>query len=58
MENRCCKHGDHGGGNRNWHAIGGQAMGLMMRMADDNRYFDICISSGLAGALQAGFSAR
>jgi nucleoside phosphorylase len=30
-----------------------QAMGLMMRMADDNRYFDVCISSGLAGALRA-----
>jgi adenosylhomocysteine nucleosidase len=29
-----------------------QAMGLMMRMADENRYFDICVSSGLAGALQ------
>jgi len=31
-----------------------QAMDLMMTMADDNRYFDVCISSGLAGALQAG----
>jgi adenosylhomocysteine nucleosidase len=31
-----------------------QAMDLMMRMADDNRYFDICISSGLAGALREG----
>lgn len=30
-----------------------QAMGVMMRMADDNRYFDVCISSGLAGALRA-----
>jgi adenosylhomocysteine nucleosidase len=29
-----------------------QAMGLMMRMADENQHFDICISSGLAGALQ------
>jgi adenosylhomocysteine nucleosidase len=29
-----------------------QAMGLMMRMADENQYFDVCISSGLAGALQ------
>jgi nucleoside phosphorylase len=28
-----------------------QAMGLMMNMADENRYFDVCISSGLAGAL-------
>jgi len=28
-----------------------QAMGLMMRMADDHKYFDVCISSGLAGAL-------
>lgn len=31
-----------------------QAMGLMMGMADDNRHFDICISSGLAGALREG----
>lgn len=31
-----------------------QAMDLMMRMADENRYFDICISSGLAGALREG----
>lgn len=31
-----------------------QAMGLMMRMADEERYFDICISSGLAGALKDG----
>lgn len=30
-----------------------QAMGLMMRMADDQRHFDVCISSGLAGALRA-----
>jgi adenosylhomocysteine nucleosidase len=29
-----------------------QAMGLMMAMADENQYFDICVSSGLAGALQ------
>jgi nucleoside phosphorylase len=29
-----------------------QAMGLMMNMADENKYFDICISSGLAGALK------
>ena len=29
----------------------GQAMDLMMRMADKEQYFDICISSGLAGAL-------
>jgi adenosylhomocysteine nucleosidase len=29
-----------------------QAMGLMMNMADQDRYFDLCISSGLAGALQ------
>jgi adenosylhomocysteine nucleosidase len=28
-----------------------QAMGLMMNMADEDRYFDVCISSGLAGAL-------
>ncbi|MGB7729682.1 MAG: hypothetical protein WBL50_16750 [Candidatus Acidiferrum sp.] len=33
-----------------------RAMGLMMRMADENCYFDICISSGLAGALQDGLS--
>src|ERR1700757_4073571 len=31
--------------------VGAQAMGLMMQMADQDRYFDICISSGLAGAL-------
>ncbi|HUN63773.1 MAG TPA: hypothetical protein VMU53_17370 [Candidatus Sulfotelmatobacter sp.] len=31
-----------------------RAMGLMMSMADENRYFDICISSGLAGALKQG----
>jgi len=30
---------------------GVQAMGLMMQMADQDRHFDICISSGLAGAL-------
>jgi len=30
---------------------GAQAMGLMMQMADQDRHFDICISSGLAGAL-------
>jgi nucleoside phosphorylase len=29
-----------------------QAMGLMLRMADEDKYFEICISSGLAGALQ------
>jgi nucleoside phosphorylase len=28
-----------------------QAMGLMMAMADEHKYFDICISSGLAGAI-------
>jgi adenosylhomocysteine nucleosidase len=28
-----------------------QAMDLMMRMADKDQYFDVCISSGLAGAL-------
>ena len=33
-----------------------QAMDLMMRMADDDRHFDICISSGLAGALQKGLA--
>ncbi len=32
-----------------------QAMGLMMQMADDQRYFEVCISSGLAGALKRGF---
>ena len=33
-----------------------QAMDLMMRMADEDQYFDICISSGLAGALQTGLA--
>ena len=33
-----------------------QAMGLMMKMADDNCHFDVCISSGLAGALQDGLA--
>jgi nucleoside phosphorylase len=28
-----------------------QAMGMMIAMADDDKYFDVCISSGLAGAL-------
>jgi nucleoside phosphorylase len=28
-----------------------QAMGLMMEMADEDQHFDVCISSGLAGAL-------
>jgi adenosylhomocysteine nucleosidase len=28
-----------------------RAMGLMMQMADEDRHFDICVSSGLAGAL-------
>jgi len=28
-----------------------QAMDLMMKMADGDQYFDICVSSGLAGAL-------
>jgi adenosylhomocysteine nucleosidase len=28
-----------------------QAMGLMMNMADEEEHFDVCISSGLAGAL-------
>ena len=28
-----------------------QAMDLMMRMADKDQYFDLCVSSGLAGAL-------
>lgn len=28
-----------------------RAMDLMMRMADEDKYFDVCISSGLAGAL-------
>jgi nucleoside phosphorylase len=27
------------------------ALGLMMAMADEDKYFDVCISSGLAGAL-------
>jgi len=29
-----------------------RAMDLMMRMADENVHFDVCVSSGLAGALQ------
>jgi adenosylhomocysteine nucleosidase len=29
-----------------------QAMGLMMAMADEDKHFDVCVSSGLAGALQ------
>ena len=29
-----------------------RAMGLMLRMADEDKYFEVCISSGLAGALQ------
>jgi nucleoside phosphorylase len=33
-----------------------QAMGLMMAMADENQHFDICVSSGLAGALQEGLA--
>jgi len=33
-----------------------RAMGLMMRMADDGCHFDICISSGLAGALEEGLA--
>jgi adenosylhomocysteine nucleosidase len=33
-----------------------RAMDLMMRLADENQHFDICISSGLAGALQEGLS--
>jgi len=33
-----------------------RAMGLMMRMADDGCHFDICISSGLAGALEKGLA--
>ena len=28
-----------------------RAMGLMMNMADEDKYFDVCVSSGLAGAL-------
>jgi len=32
---------------------GALAMGLMMRMADENRHFHVCISSGLAGSLDA-----
>jgi len=33
-----------------------QAMGLMMKMADESQHFDICISSGLAGALAASLA--
>jgi nucleoside phosphorylase len=32
------------------------AMDLMMRMADGDQYFDVCISSGLAGALTESVS--
>src|SRR3974390_964319 len=32
------------------------AMDLMLRMADSEKYFDVCISSGLAGALQASLT--
>lgn len=28
-----------------------RAMDLMMRMADEDKYFDVCVSSGLAGSL-------
>jgi nucleoside phosphorylase len=30
-------------------------MDLMMRMVNSNRYFDVCVSSGLAGALRRDF---
>src|SRR5947207_13457144 len=30
-------------------------MDLMMRMADCDRYFDVCVSSGLAGALRSDY---
>jgi adenosylhomocysteine nucleosidase len=33
-----------------------KAMDLMMRLADQNQHFDICISSGLAGALEESLS--
>lgn len=33
-----------------------KAMDLMMKLADQNQKFDICISSGLAGALEDGLS--
>ena len=33
-----------------------KAMDLMMRLADQDQHFDICISSGLAGALEEGLS--
>jgi len=33
-----------------------RAMDLMMRMADKHQYFDVCISSGLAGALCEGLN--
>lgn len=33
-----------------------QAMDLMMRMADGDQYFDVCVSSGLAGALMEELS--
>jgi adenosylhomocysteine nucleosidase len=34
-----------------------QAMDLMMRMADGDQYFDVCVSSGLAGALDESLRA-
>jgi len=33
-----------------------KAMDLMMRLADQNKNFDVCISSGLAGALEESLS--
>jgi adenosylhomocysteine nucleosidase len=33
-----------------------KAMDLMMKLADQNQHFDICISSGLAGALEESLS--
>ena len=33
-----------------------KAMDLMMKLADQNQHFDVCISSGLAGALEESLS--
>ena len=35
--------------------ISANVMDLMMRMADCDRYFDVCVSSGLAGALRSDY---
>src|SRR5437588_12813968 len=35
--------------------ISANVVDLMMRMADCDRYFDVCVSSGLAGALRSDY---